>query len=93
MEYRLLAEGRLLNGEGPPDAEAQAPGPVTASEGRGDSLNTISAKESMLAERCRALLSLRLQRNKTGTKNEKKTHKPKAMKHDEQLNGFWRGFP
>jgi len=24
---------------------------------------------------------------------KKKTHKPKAMKHDEQLNGFWRGFP
>lgn len=86
VEYRLLAEGRLLNGDGaPPEPEVEAPGAVTASEGRGMSLNTISAKESMLAERCRALLSLRLQRDKNKQKAKSGNTRSKSM-------GFWWGL-
>lgn len=55
VEYRLLADGRLLKGVG---VATTLRG--TSSDGRGRSLNTISANESMLAERCNALLSLRL---------------------------------
>lgn len=50
--YRLLADGRLLKG-------AIALRGIS-SDGRGESLQTISANESILAERCKALLSLRL---------------------------------
>lgn len=45
----------MLNGDGAAAVRGMS------SEGRGKSEKTISAKESMLAERCRALLSLRLQ--------------------------------
>lgn len=51
--YRLLADGRLLKGA--------TAGLGMSNEGRGESLQTISANESILAERCKALLSLRLQ--------------------------------
>jgi len=63
VEYRLLAEGLLLNGMGIGAAVAVAVAVVArvmSNEGRGRSQNTISANESMLAERCKALLSLRL---------------------------------
>lgn len=59
VEYRLLAEGRLLKGDGA-DVGSAAAVRGMSSEGRGKSEKTISAKESMLAERCSALLSLRL---------------------------------
>lgn len=49
---RLLADGRLLNGA--------TAGRGISNEGRGESLQTISANESILAERCKQLLSLRL---------------------------------
>lgn len=61
VEYKLLAEGRLLKGVGAAAAVAATLHGM-ARVGRGRSLNTISAKESMLAERCNALLSLRLQK-------------------------------
>lgn len=51
---RLLADGRLLKGA--------TAGLGMSNEGRGESLQTISANESILAERCKALLSLRLQK-------------------------------
>lgn len=54
MLNKLLAEGRLLKGA--------TAGLGMSKDGRGESLQTISANESILAERCKALLSLRLQK-------------------------------
>lgn len=59
----------MLNGDGAEGAATLLRG--MSSEGRGKSEKTISAKESMLAERCKALLSLRLQKRSREREREK----------------------
>lgn len=84
----------MLNGDG---ADGGAAVRGMSSDGRGKSEKTISAKESMLAERCSALLSLRLQVRKIERERERRSEKEStksrsSQRPQQQVEGAAAGF-